>query len=317
MSEEINLGDIEELPLNQLFKLEDRDFTPWLQKNIEVLGNVIGMDIGDAETEVSIGNYRLDILAYESGTERKIAIENQYGKTNHAHLGQLITYMAGINAEVVVWIAEDFNAEHITAINHLNQISIENVAFFCIKPRLIKIGDSTPAIEFLVVAKPDEWEKHVRIESNISDRQIKYNNFWTEFVDRYKQSFPDFKPSSWLPNRGSITMVHGGTDLRYILRFSHGSFLMTLWIGVNSKINPSELIDKINIRKDYIVDKLGAQVEFDKKEGVISTKVNLYYDKHVDVLSIPDEERDFLIDWIIELMPKFEKTLQTIINEIE
>ena len=166
MSKEINLGDIEELPLNQLFKLEDRDFTPWLQKNIEVLGNVIGMDIGDAETEVSIGNYRLDILAYESGTERKIAVENQYGTTNHTHLGQLITYMAGINAEVVVWIAENFNTEHITAINHLNQISVENVAFFCIKPRLIKIGDSTPAIEFLVVAKPDEWEKQVRRESN-------------------------------------------------------------------------------------------------------------------------------------------------------
>lgn len=86
MSKEINLGNIEELPLKQLFKLEDRDFTPWLQKNIEVLGNVIGIDIGDAETEVSIGNYRLDILAYESGTERKIAIENQYGTQQITHI---------------------------------------------------------------------------------------------------------------------------------------------------------------------------------------------------------------------------------------
>ena len=157
---------------------------------------------------------------------------------------------------------------------------------FCIKPRLIEIGDSPPAIEFLVVAKPDEWEKKVRIESNISNRQVKYNSFWKEFVGRYKQSYLDFKPSSWLPNRGSITMVHGGTDLRYILRFSHSSFLMTLWIGVNSKIDPYELLDKIILKKDYIVDKLGAEVEFDKKEGVISTKVNLYYNKDVDILTI-------------------------------
>ncbi|BAW31207.1 conserved hypothetical protein [Methanothermobacter sp. MT-2] len=55
--------------------------------------------------------YRLDILAYESGTERKIVIENQFGTTNHKHLGQLITYIAGFNAEVVVWIAEDFKKE--------------------------------------------------------------------------------------------------------------------------------------------------------------------------------------------------------------
>ena len=83
------------------------------------------------------------------------------------------------------------------------------------------------------------------------------------------------------------------------------------------KYDPHELIDRIILRKDYIVDKLGAEVEFDKKEGVISTKVNLYYNKDVDILSISDEERDFLIEWIIELMPKFEKTLQSVINEIE
>jgi hypothetical protein len=92
---------------------------------------------------------------------------------------------------------------------------------------------------------------------------------------------------------------------------------MTLWIGVNSKIDSYDLLDKIILKKDYIVDKLGAEVEFDKKEGVISTKVNLYYNKDVDILTISDQERDLLIDWIIELMPKFEKTLQTIINEIE
>jgi len=317
MDKDIVLGDIEELPLNRLFKLEDRHFTPWLQKNIEVLGNIIGIDIIDAETEVPIGNYRLDILAYESGTERKIAIENQYGTTNHTHLGQLITYMAGINAEVVVWIAEDFNTEHITAINHLNQISNEEIAFFCIRPRLIKINDSKPAIEFLVVAKPDEWERRVRSSSTISDRQAAYNKFWAEFVSRYKKLYPDFKPSSWLPNRSSITMFHGGTDLRYLLRFSHGQFLISLWIGVNSKIHPHDLIERISTKKDYIEEQLGSEIEFDRKEGVISTKVNLYYDKEVDIINISDEERDSLIDWIIASMPKFKTTLQSIIQKFD
>ena len=190
--QEINFSEITELPLNQFFQTEDQHFTPWLQENIDMLGNAIGIEIEEAETEVSVGNYRLDILALEAGTNRKIAIENQYGTTNHTHLGQLITYMAGLNAEVVVWIAENFNTEHITAINHLNQISNEDIAFFCIKPRLIKIGDSEPAIEFVTVAKPDEWEKEVKGEKNISDRGLAYKEFWTKLKEEYQQKVPSF-----------------------------------------------------------------------------------------------------------------------------
>ncbi|HHV75513.1 MAG TPA: hypothetical protein GXX41_12945 [Thermoanaerobacterium sp.] len=150
-----------EIPLRRFFKRENKDFTPWLQENIELLGDAIGIEVTGAETEVPIGNYKLDILAIEPGTERKIAIENQFGTTNHTHLGQLITYMAGVKADVVVWIAEDFKDEHITAINTLNKISDENFAFFCIKPRIIKIENSNPALEFIVLAKPDKWEKSI------------------------------------------------------------------------------------------------------------------------------------------------------------
>jgi hypothetical protein len=317
LTEDINLGNIVELPLNELFEFEARDFTPWLQKNIEVVGNVIGMDIADAETEVPIGNYRLDILAYESGTDRRIAIENQYGSTNHTHLGQLITYMAGINAEVVVWIAENFNNEHITAINHLNQISNEDIAFFCIKPRLIKIGDSNPALEFLVVAKPDEWEKQVKSETPISPRQTEYKRFWTKLVNRFKETYPSLKPAVWSINRSYLIMCYGGTGLEYTLKFSHGSFLVNLYIKGNIRMDAHEIIDRLIAKKDYIENELGAEVEFDKKERVKATRVNLYCDAGDDILSISNEEKDFLIDWRVEWLPKFKKTLQNIIQEFD
>jgi hypothetical protein len=317
LTKEIELANIEELPLNELFKFEDQDFTPWLQKNIEVVGNAIGMDIADAETEVQIGNYRLDILAYESGTDRKIAIENQYGTTNHTHLGQLITYMAGINAEVVVWIAEHFNNEHITAINHLNQISNENVAFFCIKPRLIKIGDSNPAIEFLVVAKPDEWEKQIKSETQISPRQAEYEKFWTKLIYRFKEIYPNLKPSKWSINRSYLLMCYGGTGLEYTLKFSHGSFIINLYIKGNVKMDAHEIIDRLIAKKDYIENDLGVEVEFDKKEGVGATRVNLYCEDGGDILSISKEKKDFLIDWSIKWLPKFKNTLQKVIQEID
>lgn len=145
-----------------MFPGEGTDFTPWLTENIELLGNAIGIDLIDAEREVRIGDFSLDIMASESGTERIVAIENQFEKTDHRHLGQLITYMAGIDAKVVVWIAEEFRNEHITSINHLNQISDKEIAFFCIRPRIIKIGESKPSLEFIIIAKPDKWEKIVK-----------------------------------------------------------------------------------------------------------------------------------------------------------
>lgn len=317
MAKEINLATINEFPLNDLFQFEDRDFTPWLQKNIDFLGNVIGIDIADAETEVPIGNYRLDILAYEAGTDRKIAIENQYGTTNHTHLGQLMTYMAGINAEVVVWIAENFNNEHLTAINHLNQISNEDVAFFCIKPRLIKVGDSDPALEFLVVAKPDEWEKQVKRETKLSDRQIKYEKFWIKLVNRFKEVYPNIKPGMWSVNRSYLIMCLGGSGLEYILKFSHGSFLINLYIKGNAKMHPHEIFDRIVVKKDFIENDVGAEIEFDKKEGVKATRINLYCDAEADILNLSEIEKDFLIEWSIEWLPKFKNTIQKIIQDFE
>ncbi len=153
-----------------------------MAQNIRLLGETIGIDIIASETESPIGNYRLDILAEESGTDRKIAIENQFGTTNHSHLGQLITYMAGSNADVVIWIAEDFRDEHITAINHLNQISSSETNFFGIKPRLIKIGDSKPALEFVIKAEPDTWEKDVIGQFQLSKRELEYQKFWKRLI---------------------------------------------------------------------------------------------------------------------------------------
>ncbi|MDI9624107.1 MAG: hypothetical protein QFX38_04410 [Methanothermobacter sp.] len=188
---------ISEIPLRKFFPREDEDFTPWLQENIELLGDAIGIELTDAETEVPIGTYKLDILAIEPRTERKIAIENQFGTTDHTHLGQLITYMAGVKADVVVWIAEDFKDEHITAINSLNEISNENFAFFCIKPRIIKIGDSTPALEFVVLARPDKWEKSIRPTQRPKIKKFTRETFLNSLDQEGKEFFTSLFEFSW------------------------------------------------------------------------------------------------------------------------
>ena len=182
---------------------------------------------------------------------------------------------------------------------------------------MIKIRDSNPAIEFLVVAKPDEWEKHVKNETRLSNRQLEYEKFWLKLVNRFKETYPNIKPAMWSINRSYLIMCYEAPGLEYTLKFSHGSFLINLYIKGNVKMHPHEIIDRLITRKDYIEDELEAEVEFDKKEGVNPTKVNLYCNAKADILSISETEKDFLIDWSIKWMPKFKKTLQSIINEIE
>lgn len=314
LDEKIDFESIEEIPLNEYFETEDRHFTPWLQENIEKLGNVIGIDIGNAETEVPIGNYRLDILAYESGTDRIIAIENQYGKTDHSHLGQLITYMAGINAEVIVWLAENFNSEHISAINHLNQISDEDIAFFCIKPRLIKIGESKPAIEFVIIAKPDEWEKQVKSETKISDRGMAYKEFWKLVVDQYQQHATDFNPRKILP-RYVYDIPVGKTGVNYTWRFTNkGFFELGLWIGTRNKQRNHEIIEEMISNKDNLEKHLGKSLLFLNNESHKATTVNIRYEKETDILTMSEVEKQDLINWIVEWMKKFREELDPIIK---
>lgn len=94
----INLSRLEEIKdLRTVWPHEALDFTPWLSQddNISLLADAVEMDITVDETESSVGDFNVDIFASETGTDRKIIIENQLEDTNHDHLGKLITYASG------------------------------------------------------------------------------------------------------------------------------------------------------------------------------------------------------------------------------
>ena len=85
--------------LQDVWKNESTDFTPWLAKaeNLALLGEAIGIDITLEERESNVGDFRVDIFAKEDVTGRNIIIENQLEDTNHDHLGKIITYASGKN----------------------------------------------------------------------------------------------------------------------------------------------------------------------------------------------------------------------------
>ena len=143
----INLGTLKEITdLRSIWPHEALNFTPWVAENVELLADAVGVD----ETESSVGNFNVDIYASETGTDRKIIIENQLEDTDHDHLGKLITYASGKDADVVIWVVKHAREEHKAAVEWLNNHTDDKIGFFLCEIKLFQIGDSDIAPLFTV-----------------------------------------------------------------------------------------------------------------------------------------------------------------------
>ena len=169
--------------LRSVWPHEANDFTKWLaeEENLSLLGDAIGIELELEERESSVGSFSVDILAKESGTNRRVIIENQLEDTNHDHLGKLITYASGKGAEVIVWIVKRARDEHRQAIEWLNQHTDGNIGFFLLEIELWQIGSSEKAPRFNVVEKPNDWTKTMKTIEGLSETELLKLDFWTGF----------------------------------------------------------------------------------------------------------------------------------------
>ena len=157
------LAKLKKVDLREEWKNEASDFTSWLaqDENLQLLSEEIGIDISLIQTEASVGKFSVDILAEEENTGRKVVIENQLEPTNHDHLGKIITYASGFDAEIVIWIVKDVRDEHKQAVDWLNDHTDDKINIFAIRMELWQIGDSPYAPKFYVVSKPNDWSFRV------------------------------------------------------------------------------------------------------------------------------------------------------------
>lgn len=182
----VNLSRLEEIKdLRIVWPHEAADFTPWLSQddNIALLADAVGIDITVDETESLVGDFHVDLSASETGTERKIIIENQLGDTDHDHLGKLITYASGKSADVIIWVVKRAREEHKAAIEWLNYHTDEKIGFFLCEIKLYRIGDSAPAVKFEVIEKPNDWAKDVKKSELANETQQQRYDYWTAFQD--------------------------------------------------------------------------------------------------------------------------------------
>ena len=199
------LGKLERIDIRSYWANEASDFTPWLaqDENIALLGETLEIDIEVQQSEQRVGLFRADIVCVDTATGHKVLIENQLEWTDHAHLGQLLTYAAGLDAVTIIWIADRFTEEHRAALDWLNRVTEESVNFFGCEIELWTIGDSPPAAKFNVIAKPNEWTKVTPPTGPLTAIEQTYLEFWTALREALSQRKTPIRmgkpaPQSWM-----------------------------------------------------------------------------------------------------------------------
>ena len=176
-------GRLVDVPARQAWAHEALAFTPWLAENLDRLSDAIGIPLELTGREVGVGRYSADILARNPLDGTSVLIENQLEPSDHTHLGQILTYLAGLEAQVMVWLAPDFREEHLSALRWLNQHTDERFSFFAVKLRVVQIGSSPLAPLFDVLEKPNAWDRSLQkqakaVAAEPSETTTRRRAFW-------------------------------------------------------------------------------------------------------------------------------------------
>ncbi|MPZ34125.1 MAG: DUF4268 domain-containing protein [Rhodospirillales bacterium] len=310
MASVIPLGKFERVDLTTAWPTEDGNFTPWLASpaNVALLGEALGMELEVEAEEHRVGSFVADILARSlDETEHRVVIENQFGRTDHRHLGQILTYLAGIEgAKTVVWIAETIQPDHRAAVDWLNANTTDDFSFFAIEIELWRIDGSPPAPRFNVIASPNDWTRTARTASRRLDGPLPAAHqmriaYWSSFADYLKAQNSTFKirrenRDNWFP----FSIGRAGVQINTTIT-QEGRIGVELYMHNDpEKIGYHQLLEqKANIEQDF-----GEPLEWQDLPGKKAWRIGVFL-HGVN----PGDPAQFegLHKWMLEKMGKIRK----------
>ena len=304
-----NLGTLKEITdLRSIWPHEALNFTPWVAENVDLLADAVGLDITVDETESSVGDFNVDIYASETGTDRKIIIENQLEDTDHDHLGKLITYASGKGADVVVWVVKHAREEHKAAVEWLNNHTDDKIGFFLCEIKLFQIGDSQIAPAFTVVERPNDWTKEIRKTASANSTQQQRLEYWQAFND-YAFSDANF---SRIFNKRKPTTDHW-------MDFSIGSSACHIAVSQIQKrkavdvelyINDDkELFKSLFAHKDEIEKNMEMELEWKELPERKASRILIEKTVDLDDRATWPEQFDYIMDTCIKMKRAFKRYL--------
>ncbi len=307
------LGKLQKVDLRSVWKHEATDFSAWLvqPENLDVLAEQLGIEIEPIGTEVSVGRFKIDILAKEPNTNEQIIIENQLEPTNHDHLGKVITYAAGIDAKYLIWIVKDVLPEHLKAIEWLNEHLDESIRCFLIRIEVWQIGDSKPAPRFEIISVKNDWVASIKkatSSNGLSPLQVKQFDFWTSFHEYLLVRDPQLK--------------HHKAAAQHWMTFSMGNYLAHIAVTINTVKNRlgTELYISDNKtfysylrdNEDELLSSFNSQLDW--FEANIASGFRVF--NTVDDVFNESRKTEYF-EWLYENVLKFKKILTPYIQEFK
>jgi len=308
-----DIQKIKKVPIRKIWGKEDKEFTRWLEKNVDHLSEVLGFDISIISREEKVGPFRVDLYG-EDNSGNKVIIENQLEKTDHTHLGQVITYLTNLEANTAIWISTNPTDEHIKAIDWLNEVTPEDIAFYLVKVEAIQIGNSSSVAPlFTVIKRPTFEKKQIGSErKEYAQRHVLREKFWTQFleeINKKNQLFSNISPSTdaWI----GIGMGRGGFNLNLVIsrRYARAE----VYINRGGVEENKKAFDSLYALKYEIERKFGGKLVWERMEDNITSRI-----KHqLDGVNVTNEEdwpkmKEFMIDAAGRMHRAFKDPIQKI-----
>lgn len=302
-----SLGRLVSRPLRDAWTHEALSFTPWLAANLDHLSEVLGIPLEIEGTEMRVDEFSADILARNPQDDSTVLIENQLAKTDHTHLGQLMTYLAGLNAKTVVWIAPEFREAHLSAIKWLNEHTVDPFTFFAVKLEVVQIGDSPLAPIFTVVEKPNAWDRRlqevVREKESMSDRGEFRRAFWSAYLTRH-------------PEAEALGIDQGAGSSKWLEVDPSENLIVSVWVG-KSKVgiflrgprgsDGSDIAPRLEPHTEELAARLGIRIG--RTTGLS------FFSRELRIDMTDEANWPRAIDWLHETSQLYLATLRELVVE--
>ena len=256
-----NIGLLRDISPRDAWSHEAMDFTPWLAENLAALSEELGIQLEFESKETSVGGYFADIVARCPQDGRIVLIENQLEKSNHGHLGQVMTYLAGTDAQIIVWIATNFSEPHLAALKWLNKHTVDPFAFFAVRLRVVRIGESNPAPLFEVLERPNNWERQMqavqRESRSRSPRASQRQAYWSKLVSICPQ----------LEKRG---IALNGSSSQWLVPDDVSGLVISVYLAIDGVglflrgprgSTPADILERFEAVSDRFKELVGGEME--------------------------------------------------------
>lgn len=313
-------GRLERVDLRDGWKTEAQDFTPWLAQpqNLVLLGDTLGLELELEAQERSVGPFRADILCKDTANGSWVLIENQLERTDHGHLGQLITYAAGLQAVTIVWIAARFADEHRAACDWLNEMTTEDVRIFALEVELWRIGASPVAPKFNIVSQPNDWARQVSSgkksieDGELSETRATQLRYWNGVETRIREAKG---PVNAVKAQAGSWVSHsiGRTGVNPNLAMSRPEKLVRIEIYLTGFHATSDYA-QIEARRDDIEQKLGQTLSWQPLPGKKDARIALQL-AGLDPFDEADWDRQHI--WLADNVQRVHQTFRPFVMALD